>query len=78
MYNARWKTKLGVNLTELQALALNLAVDSAGLTVEQVVSATGVTLEDASSILGHLCKQMLMEEQDGRYVLRDHLREMLT
>lgn len=76
-YNAHWKAKLGVKLTEPQALVLNLSMDPAGLTIEQSASALGVTLDDAREIVRHLSFQQLVEEREGRYHIKNHLRGLV-
>jgi hypothetical protein len=77
MYNEFWKTKIGVTLTEKQALILNLTADSSGITLDQGVSGSGLSYEATETIFRYLLTQALIEQRDGRYFIRAHLQALV-
>jgi hypothetical protein len=76
-YDAAWKHRLGVRLTAEQAQILNLALDTDGITVEEAASWTGLTIDDTQEALHYLQFQVLMEEQHGRFHIKEHLKEFV-
>lgn len=76
-YDAYWKKTLGVKLTAEEATVLNLALDPAGVSLEQAASATGLMLEDAKAVTSKLVGQLLVEERKGRFYVKEHLRELV-
>ncbi len=76
-YNKFWKEKIGVTLTEDQARLLNLLADPAGITLDQGVSGTGFTYESTDLIFRDLITQALIEQRDGRYFVKAHLRDLV-
>jgi len=77
VYDEFWKTKIGVNLTPEQVLLLNLTADPAGVTLEQGVSGSGLSFEATTKIFQYLTTQALIEKQNERYYVREHLRNLL-
>jgi predicted HTH transcriptional regulator len=75
-YDAVWQRRLGVRLTAEQAQLLNLALDTEGITVEEAASWTGLTIDDTREALYYLQLQVLMEERQGRFYVRKHLKEL--
>ncbi len=77
-YDDFWRGRIGAHLTEVQAQVLNLATDAAGITVEQVASGTGLSVQEAQQALRFLVHQVLVQETAGRFALADHLREIVA
>jgi len=77
-YDKVWKERLGVQLSEFQAAALNLATDPAGVTAHQVSAGTGSTLAESHDALRFLVHQVLLEEREARFYLQPHLKELLA
>jgi len=75
-YNVFWKDRLGVKLSPPEATILNLSVD--GLTVEQAASATGLPLDSAQEAIDTLLRQALVDDKKKRYVIKSHLKELLS
>ncbi len=75
-YDEFWKDKIGVQLTESEAKILNLAFDTSGVSLEEAASATDGRLEDANQALGNLVRQVLVDEDAGRFRVKEHLREL--
>jgi hypothetical protein len=76
-YDEVWKKRLGVQLTDVQAMMLNLATDPAGITDQQAAAGTGMSLAETRETLRYLVHQVLVEEHAGRFHLKDHLKEAL-
>jgi predicted HTH transcriptional regulator len=76
-YDAFWKNSIGVRLTTEQAEILNLALTTDGLSVEEAASGTGLYVDDAREALKHLVVQALLEERQGLYRVKDHLKELV-
>lgn len=76
-YDQFWKKKLGVTLDASQATILNLCTDSAGITSQQAVSGTGLSLADVGQTMEFLKRQVLITEDSGRFHLAPHLRDAL-
>ena len=76
-YDRFWRDRLGVRLTEQEALILSLAGDPAGIGSAEAASATGLDLSDAEAALRKLERQVLVEHQAGRFHIKDHLRELI-
>lgn len=74
--DAFWQGRLGVRLSPEQARALLLSAEPDGVDAARVASANGSRVEDARTLLTRLVTQGLVEERDGRWVIRDHLREV--
>jgi len=64
-------------LTTEQAQLLNLALDTEGITLEEAASGTGLTIDDAREALHYLQLQVLIEERQGRFHIKDHLKEFV-
>jgi len=62
-------------LTVEQAQILNLALDTEGITTEDAVSGTGLTMDDAQEALNYLQLQVLIEERQGHFYIKEHLKE---
>jgi len=62
-YNSFWKDRLGVKLSQSEAIILNLSVD--GLGVEEAASATGLPLDSAREALSTLVRQALVDDKKG-------------
>src|SRR5262249_15046873 len=77
IYDAVWKHRLGVRLTAEQAQILNLALDTEGITIEEAASGTGLTIDDAREALHYLQLQVLIEERQGHFHIKDHLKEFV-
>jgi len=75
-YDAVWKQRLGVRLTTEQAQILNLALDTEGITIEEAASGTGLTIDDTREALNYLQLQVLIEERQGRFYVKEHLKEL--
>jgi predicted HTH transcriptional regulator len=75
-YDAVWKHRLGVRLTAEQAQILNLALDTEGITLEEAASGTVLTIDDAREALNYLQLQVLIEERQGRFYVKEHLKEL--
>lgn len=76
-YDRFWKDRLGVGLTEQEAVILSLAGDPAGVSIEEAASATGLELESAEAALRKLERQVLVEHRAGRFHIKDHLQELV-
>ena len=76
-YDEFWKERIGVHLSESEAQILNLALDPGGVSLEEAASATGQRLEDAKQALDTLVRQVLVDESDGRFRVKDHLRDLV-
>ena len=76
-YDKFWKDRLGVQLTEKEAVILSLAGDPGGINNEEAASATGLDLSDAEAALRKLERQVLVEKQSGRFCVKEHLRELV-
>ncbi len=66
-----------MKLSESQAAILNLALDSDGVDEKAAASATGLTLEDTREALRYLDRQALLEPDQERYRVKEHLRELV-
>lgn len=75
-YDAVWQRRLGVRLTAEQAQILNLSLDTEGMTVEEAASGTGLTIDDTREALHYLQLQVLLDERQGRFYVREHLKEL--
>ncbi len=75
-YDQFWKKRLGVKVTAEQAQILNLALTADGLSIEEAASGTGLTVEDARVAVRYLIMQALLDERQGRYYIKDHLKEL--
>ena len=75
-YDEFWKEKIGVHLSESEAQILNLALDPGGVSLEEAASATDGRLEDAKQALANLVRQVLVDEDAGRFRVKEHLREL--
>lgn len=76
-FDKYWKEKIGVTLSESEACILNLALDSEGLVVEQVASATGQRIDDAQAALESLARQALLNKRGNRYFIAEHLEKLV-
>ena len=76
-YDRFWKDRLGVQLTEQEAVILSLAGDPGGIGSEEAASATGLDLSDAEAALHKLERQVLIEHHSGRFYVKAHLRELV-
>lgn len=75
VYDERWLKRHGVKLTPAQATVLNLAQDPAGVSAAEAASATGLSLDEAEAAAAHLVRQQLVDGRNGRYFIKDHLRD---
>ncbi len=76
-YDSFWKDSIGALVTAEQALILDFAADSTGITAQQAAGGTGLPLDDAREALAYLVREVLLDEKEGRYHLAAHLREAL-
>jgi hypothetical protein len=76
-YDPAWQEKLGVRLTSNQASILNLANIGNGISAQQAASATGLRMVEVAEDLRFLVHQVLLEERDGVFVLKPHLKEVM-
>jgi predicted HTH transcriptional regulator len=76
-YDEFWKTTIGVSLSPEQAQILNLTADPSGITLEQGVSGSGLSFESTRTIFQYLMTQALIEQREGRYYVKEHLRQLL-
>ncbi len=76
-YDEFWKAKIGVGLNQEQALILNLTADPSGITLEQGVSGSGLSFEATRTIFQHLMTQALIEQREGRYYVKEYLRQLV-
>jgi hypothetical protein len=76
-YGEVWKKKIGVQLSPEQATILNIATDPGGISEHQAAAGSGLNLDDAKEVLRFLVHQVLLEEQDGRFHLKPHLKDEL-
>jgi predicted HTH transcriptional regulator len=72
-----WKTRLGVNITPEQASILSLLADPTRFTIQEIASAQGLQVDDASAAVEFLKRQGLIRENKGRYYIQDHLLNLL-
>ena len=77
-YDDMWRNMIGVELTEGQADVLNLATDDSGVTAHQAAAGIGVTVDEAREILRVLQYQVLVEQREGHFYLKPHIKEALT
>lgn len=75
-YNEFWKDRLGVKLSPSEATILNLSIDD--VTVEQAASATGLSIDSAQEAIDTLLRQALVDDKKKRYVIKSHLKELLS
>lgn len=76
-YDAFWKDKIGVRISEREAQILNIALDPEGVSVEEAASATGARIEEANEAIRTLLRQVLVSEDGGRYRVSEHLRDLV-
>ena len=72
-----WKEKLGLTLTGDESLALSLSLDLEGVTVDQVASALGIFLEDATDVVRNLSRQSLVDEETSKFYIKPYLRALV-
>jgi len=76
-YDEEWMNRLGVRLSEDQVRILELACASDGISKSQLPSDTGQSPEDILNALRYLKTQGLIDEQEGTYRAKEHIREMI-
>lgn len=69
--------RLGVELTASQARVLRLMKSHPNAAIETLSAASGLTIEALCTDLERLESQKLVESHGGRYIIAEHLREIL-
>jgi hypothetical protein len=75
IYDEEWLKRHGVKLTPAQVTVLRLAQDPSGISTAEAASATGLSLEEAEAIVGHLVRQQLVDQREQRVFMKDHLKD---
>lgn len=73
-----WRSRLGVRLSPQQAKVLSLLAEPTPFTAEEIASGTGVLLDDLKRDLGYLELQTLVVKENGKWLLREDLRQLVT
>jgi hypothetical protein len=69
-YDEHWKQKAGIELTEDQAMVLNLTKAQNGTDQFEAASGTGLPIEEARVLLSFLVRQVVVEEREGRFYIK--------
>jgi len=77
VYDKEWMDRLGVKLSGEHVQILELACAHEGITKSQLLDLIGQFPDNIQTALGHLQTQGLIDEQNGVYRTKEHIREMI-
>lgn len=74
-FDAFWRQKIGVKISDRQASILSLLNDDQGFTSPEISSAQGGHADAIADDLSDLRRQGLIDDENGRFKLEKHLRK---
>lgn len=77
-FDLDWKRRLGVDLDEYQARALNQIVDENEREVHQIASNLGLPVDEVEAILEFLQFQSLIQKKDNHFVPMQHVSDLFS
>lgn len=73
-----WKSRLGVSIGLSEATTVALAAEPMGVSVHEVASSQGLTVDDAQQLLARLVTQALVQQRGDRFFLLDRYRPLVA